>query len=363
MKNKKIISLILLSVLVIGCLAGCGSSSDSMMNSIEPMWNGAVEEGISYDSVSSGLGDYKGYSNNSSVEESYDYEVSTTTETENTTELGVETNIKDESIIQQEKLVYTARVTMETKEYVDSMNYLHTKITENDGVIENEDQKNLSYDDAYGFSSSYILVRIPQNNYEKFLSEISSNASLISIVNISRTVDNFTTIYSDLEVEIQSLEVMRDRLFAYLEKASSVEEMLEIESRIANNQMQLNKLINSRNKIDRDVAYSTVHINLKEVREYTETPKPKDTFLTRLKGYLERSGRNFLNSAEDLLEFIIMAFPSLVIWGIIIFFVVKFIKKNKAKKGLKPKKLKPEKIKDIESVKEKTEELDDNKEE
>ena len=351
--NKKILSIVLLSILVVSCLAGCGAKSVSdnvmtesamgMSNMKADMW-----------SLSDSIGGFS-YNESESYDEAYEEPMQVVTE-ETSSESGVETNVKNEAIIQQEKLVYTARVSMETKEYLDAMNYLHTKITENSGIIENEEQKNLNYDTTYDYSSSYILVRIPQQNYEKFLTEISGNDKLISLVDISRTVDNFTTMYSDLEVEIESLEVMQDRLFAYLRSASSIEEMLDIEERIADTQARLNKLVNSRNKIDRDVAYSTVHINLREVREYTDVPKPKDTFLERLKGYFVDSGRNFLRSAENFIEFIIMAFPTLVIWGLIIWFVVKFVKKRKANKGLKPKKIKDYKEEIIDDLKENKEE-------
>ena len=359
MKNKKCLSLILLGVLVVGCLTGCGANSISenamsdsamgMSNTKATMWN-----------ISDSIGSIT-YNDSESYETTYEEPMMTVTE-ESSTENGVETRIKDEAIIQQEKLVYTARVSMETKEYLDAMNYLHTKITENNGIIENEEQKNLNYDTTYDYSSSYILVRIPQQNYEKFLSEISGNDKLISLVDISRTVDNFTTMYSDLEVEIESLEVMQERLFNYLRSASSIEEMLDIEERIADTQARLNKLVNSRNKIDRDVAYSTVHINLREVREYTDVPKPKDNFFVRLKGYFVDSGKHFLRSAESFIEWFIMAFPTLVIWGLIIFFIVKFIKKRRLKKGLKPKKLKVLKEDNIENVDEIIEESKENKE-
>jgi len=358
MKNKKVLSIIILSVLVVSCLSGCGSKSVNDAMSGQVYSDMASTKGSSWNMMDS-IGGFS-YNESESYDEAYEEPMEVVTE-ETVSENGVETNVKNEAIIQQEKLVYTARVSMETKEYLDAMNYLHTKITENGGIIENEEQKNLNYDTNYDFSSSYILVRIPQKNYEKFLSEISGNDKLISLVDISRTVDNFTTMYSDLEVEIESLEVMQERLFNYLRNASSIEEMLDIEERIADTQARLNKLVNSRNKIDRDVAYSTVHINLREVREYTDVPKPKDNFFVRLKGYFVDSGRHFLRSAENFIEWFIMAFPTLLIWGLIIFFIVKFIKKRKLKKGLRPKKLKGKQEKNIENVDEIIEETEVNK--
>ena len=136
--NKKILSIVLLSILVVSCLAGCGAKSVSdnvmtesamgMSNMKADMW-----------SLSDSIGGFS-YNESESYDEAYEEPMQVVTET-TISESGVETNVKNEAIIQQEKLVYTARVSMETKEYLDAMNYLHTKITENSGIIEMRNRK------------------------------------------------------------------------------------------------------------------------------------------------------------------------------------------------------------------------------
>lgn len=363
MKNKKIILLLSVSLILVLALSGCGTSMTSSIEDGMPMWSTAETDSVSNGISSGGFSNYKSTNDSSyeSVSDSYyeetaEIEVEKPTENTETTN-GIGTNESNESMLAQEKLVYTSKLSLESKEYDNAVKFIHSKIEEVNGIIEEETQNSLSYyGDGYRSARAYFLVRIPQQNYSKFLTDVQEGSKDISVVNVSRSVDNFTTIYSDIETEIKSLQTMRERLFTYLENAKNVEEMLELEERIARNQYEIDTLVNSRNKIDRDVAYSTVHINLSEVRDYTEQPKPKDNFLTRLWGYITGSVNNFLNSAEDLLEFVIYALPTLIIWAIIIIVIIKVIKKSKLKKGKKSKNLTPKPI----NSEEITEKIDEN---
>lgn len=228
---------------------------------------------------------------------------------------------------QEEKLVYTSNIDLETEDFGTANATLHATIKSLGGIIVAENAYNLS---NVGYRSMHLTVRIPQANYDAFLAGLSDSYNIASI---SNSVDNLTERYYDNENRIRSYRVQEERLFAMLEKAETVEEMLQIESRLCDVQYQIEALTNTQKSIDNDVKYATFHLSLSEVKKYT-SPTPK-TFGDRLSETVENSGEVFLNVLEGLLFIFIYLAPYLVIIAIFVIAVIigiKAAKKRKAKK-------------------------------
>lgn len=85
------------------------------------------------------------------------------------------------------------------------------------------------------------------------------------------------------------------------------------------------------NKMNNDVAYSYVNIELNEVTEYT-TPYSEKTFLQKLQETVKRSWEYFLYICQTILFIFIFFLPYIAIIAIIIFIIFK-ITKNKKKKN------------------------------
>ncbi|MBQ8836352.1 MAG: DUF4349 domain-containing protein [Clostridia bacterium] len=226
---------------------------------------------------------------------------------------------------QEEKLVYTSNVTLEAEDFDAASQTLHSTINSLGGIIVSENAYNLS---NVGFRSLEMTVRIPQENYETFLSGLSSSYNVASIRN---SVENFTEQYYDNESRLKSYRVQEERLFAMLEKAETVEDMLDIEERLCNVQYQIESLTNTKNTIDNDVRYATFYLNLDEVTKYT-TPTPK-TFGDRLGETVSESGEMFAEFLEGLLFAIIFMAPYLVIIAVITVIVIVCVKRSKKKKA------------------------------
>lgn len=227
----------------------------------------------------------------------------------------------------EEKLVYTSRVTLETEEFETANESLHGTIASLGGIIVSENAYNLS---EVGYRSLSMTVRIPQENYDTFLSGLSESFNVASIQN---SVDNMTERYYDNENRLKSYRIQEERLFAMLEKAETVKEMLEIESRLCDVQYQIESLTNTQRTIDNDVKYATFYLNLNEVTKYT-TPAPK-TFGDRLGETISESGETFLDFLEGLLFMFIYLAPYLVIVGVVVIIIVIAVKSSGKKKAKK----------------------------
>lgn len=228
--------------------------------------------------------------------------------------------------IREEKLVYTSHVTLETEDFDTATDSLHATVKSLGGIIISENAQNLNNVNSHGYRNLYMTVRIPQENYDTFLSGLSEN---YNVANVQNSVDNLTEHYYDNENRLKSYRIQEERLFAMLEKAENVSEMLEIEARLCDVQYEIEALTNANKTIDNDVKYSTFHLTLNEVTKFT-TPAPK-TFGDRLGETLSDSGEAFVNFLEDALFVIIFIAPYLVIFAIAFIIGFAIIKRKKRK--------------------------------
>ena len=228
--------------------------------------------------------------------------------------------------VREEKLVYTASVTLESEDFEAASDALHQKIASLGGIIVSENAYNLNKK-GYGGRSMDMTVRIPQENYETFLAGLSD---ICNVAAVNRYVENLTERYYDNENRLKSYRIQEERLFAMLEKAESVTEMLEIESRLCDVQYQIEALTNTQRTIDNDVRYSTFNLSLAEVKKFT-TPEP-ETFGDKFKEAVGGSVERFGAFSENLLFFFIYVLPYLLCVAVVIVVVLVIVKVSKKKR-------------------------------
>ena len=228
--------------------------------------------------------------------------------------------------VREEKLVNTASVTLESEDFAAASDALHQKIASLGGIIVSENAYNLNKK-GYGGRSMDMTVRIPQENYETFLAGLSD---ICNVAAVNRYVDNLTERYYDNENRLKSYRIQEERLFAMLEKAESVTEMLEIESRLCDVQYQIEALTNTQRTIDNDVRYSTFNHSLAEVKKFT-TPEP-ETFGDKFKEAVGGSVESFGVFSENLLFFFIYVLPYLLCVAVVIVVVLVIVKVAKKKR-------------------------------
>lgn len=231
--------------------------------------------------------------------------------------------------VREEKLVYTASVTLESEDFEAASDALHQKIASLGGIIVSENAYNLNKK-GYGGRSMDMTVRIPQENYETFLAGLSD---ICNVAAVNRYVENLTERYYDNENRLKSYRIQEERLFAMLEKAESVTEMLEIESRLCDVQYQIEALTNTQRTIDNDVRYSTFNLTLTEVKKFT-TPEP-ETFGDKFKEAVGGSVESFGVFSENLLFFFIYVLPYLLCIAVVVVIVLVIVKVSKKKKEKK----------------------------
>lgn len=226
------------------------------------------------------------------------------------------------------KIVFGGSLDLESREYDKAVETLYQYADRYKMIIEKMEE---SYSGVN--RNLYVTLRIPSGSFAEFMKE----ASNIGKVNHSSTNrSDFTKAYNDNSIEIEALEVQKERLMTMLKEADTIEEMLLVSDRLTQVETSLNKLRSRNDTIDMDVEYSSITLTL---RERGESTVKTASFWERLKETVSDSFHNLTTNLEGFVFWLIYALPYLLIVGLLaILFIKKItpvIKKRKEAKNLK----------------------------
>ena len=243
--------------------------------------------------------------------------------------------------LREDKLVHTCRLQIQTLTYTEDAAAIRAAVKAHGGIIEDETETNDEYSwyETYWHGDEsdrsrmdlYLTVRVPTDDYETFVEEISGIGKVLSK---TQSTDNISRAYYDTETRIKALEIEEERLLEMMKAAETVEEMILVEERLTEVQHTLNSERGWLAEMDTDVAYSTVVIELREVREFSPgLTDPTPTFAQRVRNAFGSAWDGFLSFLESALYVLIHLLPFLVI-GLVVFLIVWFAtrKRRRAKK-------------------------------
>ena len=309
------------------CLSGCGGSNNMSSGGsyYEPAMNSEAKE--------------VGYAAAESAACSYDYDAMEMEEARESSEDASYTadSGADSSALRAQdgqKIVYTASLSIQSLEYDQSAASIRRKIREAGGFSEAESEYDKDYNwYRYNASSSNtrslsITARIPSDKFEAFLNSLDGDGKIMSK---SVNAQNISQVYANKETYKKALEKEQERLLAMMDKAETIEDMIAVESRLSEVERQLNSYKTDLSQMDKDVEFSTVYIDLQEVKRYTETVE-KTTFREKLGFAFEDAISSFRDFCEGVILFVVRNFPFLIIFAIVVALIVRWLAKRRAQK-------------------------------
>lgn len=227
-----------------------------------------------------------------------------------------------------QKIIKKYNFNYETENFEDAYSYLKEQIERHDGYISSSEIQ------GTGYRRLYLTARIPAETSDEFAGQLGSLGTLISQ---SESAEDVTLQYTDTESRIASLKTEQERLNALLEKADSLENIISLEERLTEVRYELENYMSQKKLYDDLISYSTVNIVLEEVNYTVEVDD--SSIISRISTGLKSSFRDIKDSLTDFVVWLVVSFPYLVIWAVVILIVVKVIqkfrKRRKAKKILK----------------------------
>lgn len=341
--RKRIFSWILLILCPLLLICGCAAGED---NSVSQSNFGSYDQ--SETATEDGSMDLKVAEGTSADETSGE---DSGEKTEKTAE---EAAAETETPINTEMLVYTCTLKIDTLDYETSVNTFRQMLNNAGGFVEKEkysdglNSREYYIEDSEKAKSYKATVRVPQNQYETFL---SGAGQLGDIRSKESNVENMTQEYSDLGTSLDIYEAKEKRYIKMLADITDDSHAISLEKELTELQVKIAQIKTRMKEIKTDVNYSTIKLTIREVSKYEETPEKTDTFLQRLGATIKDTFKNFLLFMETLLFFIIRISPYAIIILLILLLVL-FLQKRSKKKPFKEKET--EDIDDTESTEDTT---------
>ena len=223
---------------------------------------------------------------------------------------GVESNTP-------QKLIHTAYITLRTVQFQADKKTIEDLVAQFDGYIENSSAYNMEKAQSIDWS-----IRIPSERLQSFLDKLSTVARVASE---SISTHDVTLQYADNQVRLDTYLSKRTRLNELLTQATTVEDIISIESALADTQYQIDSYETTQRTLDNQVDMSQVQLNLQEDTQ-SEIANAEDMSLSeRMQAGLQTSLRNIGTFLQNMLVFIVMASPVLIpiaLVGFIIYFII-----------------------------------------
>lgn len=169
------------------------------------------------------------------------------------------------------------------------------------------------------YQASTIVFRVPADRFEEALTGVEGLAHKV----LSRTVsgDDVTEEFVDLESRLRNLEATRDRLLDLLNKATRVEDALQVNQALTDVQGQIEQITGRMKYLRQSAAFSSISAELQPVPPpptiiEEDQWQPMRVAAESLRGLVE-FGQGLLNLAIVLLVWIPVWLPLLLLarWG------------------------------------------------
>lgn len=271
---KKRWSIVLALALLLGLLSGCGSAKSA-----------------AYDSAGVYYAEEKAYS-------SYDNGWSASAKDKDVPAAGDAASLTAQqeqsgsNLPANVKLIYRADIDMESTEFDAAVEGLNALVDSLGGYYERSELNNANQ----RYRCGYYTVRVPAANFEAFCEGVGG---LCQVNNISRSAEDVSEAYYDLESRLSTQRTKLDRLQKLLEQANLMEDIIELESAISDTELVIEQLTGSLRKYDSLVGYSTVSLSLQEVYKLTETEQPVIGFGAKLAAAFRSGTSRFVDNLGD----------------------------------------------------------------
>ena len=175
----------------------------------------------------------------------------------------------------ERKIIKTVDLNTETKTFDDAIEWLKSYIDSFNGIIDNSyidtgNMNNRNYRKSANFN-----VRVPAEKLDSFLNKIGDK---LNVTFRQENISDITEEYSDTEARLNSLKIEEQSLNAMLKKAKTVEEMIKVEDKLSSVRTEIENITRRLKRYDKQVTYSTVHINISEVKDLTEPETLEEDF-------------------------------------------------------------------------------------
>ena len=319
---KKLLALSLILLLMLS-LCACGSSSSRQERAAEDTSYYSDYYSYDYDEVAVAEEAYGGLAPTAMYASAGNGKAVSNTASQKSAGSGESSGSNDTaSDLNPEKIIYSADATVETTAFDDTITALDAMIDTYGGWVESSSVNGAKYSSISRGSktnrSANYTVRVPNARFSDMMNELSS---LGNVPYSHVYTENVTSQYYDTQARLKTYEAQEQRLLELLDKAETVSDVIEVENELTDVRYRIESLQTSLRGWDRRVSWSTIHLTVNEVSEYT--PARQVTYGERLADALS----NGLEALADLFVGFVEALPVLAFLVLLLVVLILIIKR------------------------------------
>lgn len=194
------------------------------------------------------------------------------------------------------KVIRSAELTIQTTDFDQSVAALAALTEEQGGYYETAQVQGGGINHQQASRTAYYVVRIPKEHFTAFRDALGEVGHLYSITEDTKDVGET---YYDTEARLKTLTAKRERLLALLEKAEVMEDIISLESALADVQYEIDSHTATLRKYDSLIDFSTFRIHLDEVVKLTQGVDAKENFGVRLGASFQKGLEEFGEGVEE----------------------------------------------------------------
>lgn len=151
------------------------------------------------------------------------------------------------------KIIKTGNLRFQTDDLDKTYKQIQLAVKKYRALVKDDSQSN----DDYEFTRR-ISIRIPNKNFDSFITDISKGVAYFDQKEISS--EDVTEEYIDVASRIKTKKVLEERYYELLKKATKISEMLEIEKKLSEIREEIEAKEGRLKYIESQVAMSTLDI-------------------------------------------------------------------------------------------------------
>lgn len=212
------------------------------------------------------------------------------------------------------KIIREATIQMQTENYSEDMAALEELVTSMGGFITSREEwgSEQSAETGENPRTLSLTLRIPSDQLDAFV-EQAKQVGIVTASSISET--DVTDQYTDTDRRLQAYQKQYDRVLEMMDQATTVEELIQIESELSRLEMEIESCQGTLNYWDARVNYSTVYIYVDEVRRAISA---NPSLGERMRTALANSWDDFTQGCQDLVVNLYAAIPYIAVWIVVL---------------------------------------------
>ncbi|WP_345141248.1 DUF4349 domain-containing protein [Flavobacterium ginsengiterrae] len=216
----------------------------------------------------------------------------------------------------EQKIIKEATLRFETDDLENTFNQIQKAVATGKARIINDSEGK-----DYGTVFRNLTVKVPSENFDRFINDISKGVSYFEIKNIS--AQDVTEQFIDLTSRLNTKKKLEERYLQILQKATKVSEILEIEKQISVIREEIEAKEGQLKYLQSRVSESTVTI------EFYKTIAEKEGVKISYGSKIWTAVKSGFFSLSDFLISLISIWPFIIIFCVLAYFIRKRFKRKK----------------------------------